>query len=442
MTSTTQWYARKPYLHFDLPLSKRKAAEYVSDPERIERHPFYPFLSCMLITPRIRRSPPGCSKRFINEPKKRNIAYPAHKDGYIFAYYKARLEAPYEGWLKVQGLDQAVTGFRRTGENNITLAKKAFDFIAANPDCQVIATDVESFFDNINHQQLKVIWARFLDTDSLPKDHYAVYKAITKYSLVERHKIYNLFGIPIFRRRSHGNQLKRLCTPQQFRENILPRNLIKPNPSLSQGVGIPQGSQLSPLLSNMYMADLDLAMHKWVSSIGGAYWRYCDDILMVTPSGSSACDMMTKLDTELQRLSLKRSGSKTQTLDHAELLAGRQLQYLGFMFNGFDAVIRPSSIHRYHRRLKKAIQAAEIRRDLESKSSGQIAPLRQQALYNMYSDGQIRGKKIKSLKKKQKFSGNFINYMAKSVGLMDSPRIKRQRKRVLRRFRSALKTRK
>ena len=442
MPNTTQWYARKPYLHFDLPLGKRKATAYVSDTDSIAGHPFYPFLSYTLTTPRIRKAPEGNTKRFIKEPKKRTIAYPAHKDGYIFAYYKAKLETPYEAWLKAKGLGQSVTAFRRIGENNVTLAKKAFDFIAANPGCQIMVTDVESFFDNINHQQLKTIWSRFLNEDSLPKDHYAVYKAITKYSIVERHKIYNLLGIPIFRRRSHGNQPKRLCTPQQFRENILPRNLIQPNTGLSQGIGIPQGSQLSPLLSNMYMADLDLAIHKWVSSIGGAYWRYCDDILIVIPNGPSACDLMTKLDTELQRLSLKRSGSKTQTLDHAELLAGRQLQYLGFMFNGFDAVIRPSSIHRYHRRLKKAIQAAEIRRDLESKSSGQMAPLRQQALYNMYSDGQIRGTKIKSRKKKQKFSGNFINYMAKSVGLMDSPRIKRQRKRVLRRFRSALKTRK
>ena len=441
MTNATSWYVRKPYLHFDQPLSERKAVEYVSDPERIARHPFYPFLTYTLTTPRIRKSLPGSSKPFVKEPKERPIAYPAHKDGYIFAYYKTKLEGPYEAWLKSKGLDNAVTAFRRTGENNITLAKKAFDFIAANPGCQIIVTDIESFFDNVNHQQLKAIWARFLDSDSLPKDHYAVYKAITRYSVVERHKIYNLFGIRMFRRSNRGDEPLRLCTPKQLREKVLARNLVRPNPGLPQGIGIPQGSQLSPLLSNMYMADLDLAMYELANSVGGAYWRYCDDILMAVPDGHRSCDPMGKLDLELNHLLLKRSIPKTQIINHAELFAKRQLQYLGFMFNGVDAVIRPSSIHRYHRKSKKALQAAVIRRDHESERSGHAAPLRKKALYNMYSDLPVRGKKIKARKKRQKFSGNFIHYMAKSANVMDSQRVERQRKRMLRRFSASLKKR-
>ncbi len=441
MTNTTDWYVRKPYLHFDLPLGERKAVDYVSDPERVARHPFYPFLTYTLTTPRIRKSATRSSKRFVKEPKERPIAYPAHKDGYIFAYYKAKLEILYEAWLKSKGLDKVVTAFRRTGENNITLAKKAFDFITANPGCQIFVTDVESFFDNIDHQKLKAIWARFQGSDSLPKDHYAVYKAVTRYSVVERHKIYNLFGIRMFSRRNRSDQPLRLCTPQQFREKVLARNLVKSNPGLPQGIGIPQGSQLSPLLSNMYMADLDLAMHELSNSVGGAYWRYCDDILLVMPEGYGSCDPIGNLDLELKRLSLKRSISKTQTIDHAELFAGRQLQYLGFMFNGVDAVIRPSSIHRYHRKVKKAIQSAAIRRDLESERSGHATPLRKKALYNMYSELPVRGKKIKARKKRQKFRGNFIDYMAKSANVMDSQRIERQRKRTLRRFRASLNKR-
>ncbi len=441
MMNTTAWYARKPYLHFDFPLSERKAVEYVSDPERVGRHPFYPFLTYTLTTPRIRKSAAGSSKPFVKEPKERPIAYPAHKDGYIFAYYKTKLEVPYEVWLRSKGLNNSVTAFRRTGENNVTLAKKAFGFIADNPGCQIIVTDVESFFDNINHQQLKSIWAMFLDSDWLPEDHYAVFKAITKYSVVERHKIYNLFGIRMFSSRNRGNQPLRLCTPKQLREKVLAKNLVKPNPGLPQGMGIPQGSQLSPLLSNMYMADLDLAMHKLANSVGGAYWRYCDDILMVIPDGHGISDPTGKLDLELNRLLLKRSIPKTQTINHDELFAERQLQYLGFMFNGVDAVIRPSSIHRYHRKSKRALQAAVIRRDRESERSGNAAPLRKKALYNMYSDPPVRGKKIKARKKRQKFNGNFIDYMAKCASVMNSQRIERQRKRTLRRFRASLKKR-
>ena len=435
MSSTSEWYVKKPYLHFDLPLGRRKAIAYVSDPIRIKRHAFYPFLSYTLTTPRIRKAPLDYSKPFVKEPKERPIAYPSHKDGYIFAYYKSKLEAAYEAWLTANGLGNAVTAFRRTGENNITLAKKAFNFIAANPECKIVVTDVESFFDNIDHQHLKMIWSRFLGENSLPHDHYAVYKAITRYSVVDRHKIYNLFGIPMFRR---GSQPLRLCTPQQFREKVLARDLIRPNPGLCQGNGIPQGSQLSPLLSNMYMADLDLAMHEWIHSVGGAYWRYCDDILTVLPGEFSVCELETRLDAEMERLSLNRSIPKTHIFNQSELLSGRQLQYLGFMFNGVDVVIRPSSIHRYHRKLKKAIQAAVIRRDHDSERLGHATPLRKKALYNMYSDLPVRGKKIKARKKRQKFSGNFIDYMAKSANVMGSQRIERQRKRTLRRFRASL----
>ena len=435
MSSTSEWYVKKPYPHFDLPLGRRKAVAYVCDPIRIKRHAFYPFLSYTLTTPRIRKAPLGCSKPFVKEPKERPIAYPSHKDGYIFAYYKSKLEAAYEAWLMANGLGSAVTAFRRTGENNITLAKKAFNFIAANPGCKIVVTDVESFFDNIDHQQLKTIWSCFIGEGSLPDDHYAVYKAVTRYSVVERHKIYNLFGIPMFRR---GNQPLRLCTPQQFREKVLARDLIKPNPGLCQGIGIPQGSQLSPLLSNMYMADLDRAIHEWINSVGGAYWRYCDDILAVFPGKASVCELETRLDAELERLSLDRSIPKTHIFNQSELLSGRQLQYLGFMFNGCDVVIRPSSIHRYHRKLKKAVQAAVIRRYHDSERLGHATPLRKKALYNMYSDLPVRGKKIKARKKRQKFSGNFIDYMAKSANVMGSQSIERQRKRTLRRFRSSL----
>ncbi len=121
------------------------------------RHPFYPLLTYSLITPRIKKAFAVSPAPFIKDPKERPIAYPAHKDGYIFAYYKSLLEAPYENWLQFNGLDTAVTAFRRNVVNNITLAKEAFDFIKANPGYQIIATDVESFFDNINHKQLKSI---------------------------------------------------------------------------------------------------------------------------------------------------------------------------------------------------------------------------------------------------------------------------------------------
>ena len=428
-TTIPTWYARKPYIHFDLPLSPKEAEAYVTNPQRVARHAFYPLLAYDIITPRIRKPSPRSVKPYVKTPKHRRIAYPAHKDGYIFSFYKSLLEAPYEAWLDKNGLGEAITAFRAIGENNVTLAKKAFDFIRANPDCKIIVTDVESFFDNLDPEVLKGIWARFLGERMLPYDHYSVFKAITKYSIIERHKAFNLFGIRLSGRLNGTDSTKRLFTPRQFRERVLSRGLVEPR----QGVGIPQGTSLSPLLSNMYMADLDLKMHTRISALGGRYWRYCDDILMVIP-GKCEPNLLADLDHELEALRLRRSSDKTHALDGAGLKGHAQLQYLGFVFNGTEAVIRSSSIHRYHRKLKKAVRGAKARQSRESQRSGQTAPLRKQALQNMYSDKPLRGKSILRRKKGRKYSENFTHYMERAAKVMDSPRISRQRRNVLKRF--------
>ena len=434
MTTTSKWYAKKPYIHFDLPLSPEDAKAYVSDPNKVARHPFYPLLSYQLITPRIRKSPPGSASPFTTEPKYRPIAYPSHKDGYIFSYYKSILEHPYEDWVNKQGLRDVITAFRSNGENNVTLAKKSFEFIKDNPVCQIVVTDVESFFDNLDHNLLKEIWARFLGKSKLPDDHYSVYKAITRYSTVERHEAYNLFGFRLSGRLSRTNSPRRLCTPKQFRDKVVSRGLIERH-VISKGV--PQGTSLSPLLSNMYMADLDSAMYAYISSLGGKYWRYCDDILIVVP-GTGKTDILRKLDRQLESLKLSRNQAKTTLLGGTDLPTRKQLQYLGFVFNGTDAVIRSSSIHRYHRKLKKAVRKARVLQSIESKRSQTTAPLRKQALYNMYSDKPVRGKRILSRVQNRKYKGNFTHYMDRAAESMGSLRIARQRRKVLKKFRSSV----
>jgi len=48
---------------------------------------------------------------------------------------------------------------------------------------------------------------------------------------------------------------------------------------LQEYYGIPQGSALSALLSNIYLVDFDEYMFKLGQTIGFIYRRYCDDIL-------------------------------------------------------------------------------------------------------------------------------------------------------------------
>ncbi len=47
--------------------------------------------------------------------------------------------------------------------------------------------------------------------------------------------------------------------------------------------GIPQGSPISAILSNIYMIDFDVKMKEFISKVNGKYYRYCDDILCIAP---------------------------------------------------------------------------------------------------------------------------------------------------------------
>lgn len=440
MSNISSWYKRKSYPHFDLPLSKKAAESFVLSFREEQSHAFHPLIAYKIVTPRTRKDP--LTRKIPKDPqtgrpikayKTRPIAYPSHKDGYIFSYYKSLLEEHYEQWLKENTLGESVTAFRRLKKNNITLAREAFDFVRANPTCKIIVTDVEGFFDSIDHQVLKRNWGFFLSEDKLPEDHYAVFKAVTKYCTVERSELYQAFSASIRKRPNSNRGPDRICTPDDFRKKIAKGNLIKRSSGWDQEVGIPQGTSLSPLLSNMYMADFDLAMYRRTSFLGGRYWRYCDDILIVIPS-ILEFGILQYIDNLLGKLKLSRSKDKTQVL-YSSQLPRKQLQYLGFLFNGEKIAVRSSSIHRYHHKLKKAIGAAKIRQREQGKKGATKAPFRKQAIYNMYSELPLRGKKAKARKRKQKYRGNFTHYMEMSARVMGSVTIGRQRKRLLRRLR-------
>ncbi len=178
-----KWYRKKSYPHFDSPLSYEKALAYVSDPENIKRHSFLPFLSFEIKV-----------RRFGKKPKSRPIKYAAHRDGYIFSYYTDILSKKYEELIQRNGLSDVVLAYRSGRGNNITFAKEAFDQIERLGSCVAIGFDVASFFDSIDHARLKQQWAMLLGSTKLPDDHYAVYRAISKYSCVDRDQCYQRLG--------------------------------------------------------------------------------------------------------------------------------------------------------------------------------------------------------------------------------------------------------
>lgn len=88
--------------------------------------------------------------------------------------------------------------------------------------------------------------------------------------------------------------------------------------------GIPQGSALSPLLSNVYLRGLDEAM----LAAGHAYVRYADDIVVLAADEAGAGDAALLLDTLVEQQGLRLNRRKTQ---RGHLRDG--FTYLGMRFD-------------------------------------------------------------------------------------------------------------
>ena len=407
-----KWFRRRGYLHFDLPIGPRKAASIVTAPSKVARHAFYPLLNYSITAEKVAKD--GSSKKLIIKEKHRPIAYAAHVDAHIYAYYSEQLTNAYEAQLAKRNLGDVVLAFRSLGKSNIDFAKQAFKAISNFGECGVVALDISGFFDNINHQILKEKWASLLGTKQLPADHYNVFKSITQHASVDRDEVYRCFGIS---KHNPKHDRYRICSSKDFRTVVRGGKLINKNRS---GKGIPQGSPISALLSNIYLIDFDEKVKTQVDWIGGLYYRYCDDMLLIVPESSKdameaeVIKLITALKVEINK---KKTEVVTFRYKGTRLLANRPLQYLGFLFDGEQITIRSAALARYSQRMKRAVRRAKMtklkRNRIKIASGQQRKPLYKRKLFEKYSH---LGKR------------NFIRYGLRAAEKMESAAIKRQLK--------------
>ena len=287
-------------------------------------------------------------------------------------------------------------------------------------DCDVIGLDVSSFFDELNHLILKEKWASLLGADQLPDDHYRVFKSITRWSWSSREKVYELFGISPNNPKAGRH---RICTPEQFRDQVRNGGMIETN---KLNKGIPQGSPISALLSNLYMIDFDQEVHEFTSSLEGRYYRYCDDILLIVPAGykSTALDFVADKIAGLHLcVHPKKTTEHEFRMQGTQLLADRPLQYLGFLFDGRQAIIRSAALARYSERMKRAVRLAKKtqlkRNKLKLRQGASAKPLYKRRLYAKFSHF---GKR------------NFITYGIRAAKILNSRAIRSQLKPLWRRL--------
>ena len=171
--------AKKPapqYTHFDRRISLVQCFKYVTSPEKISRHGFYPFIH---YTIKSRKVKDGRKEK----PKERQIYYAAHLDAWIYRYYSYLINEAYNRRVKVEDIDDVAVAYRTDlGKSNIQFAKTAFDHIRKACVCYVMIGDFTDFFDNLNHVYLKKQLCDLLSVNRLPDDFYAVYKNVTHFS--------------------------------------------------------------------------------------------------------------------------------------------------------------------------------------------------------------------------------------------------------------------
>lgn len=113
-------------------------------------------------------------------------------------------------------------------------------------------------------------------------------------------------------------------------------------------VGTPQGGNLSPLLSNIMLNELD----RELESHGQRFTRYADDCVIVVKSKAAATRVMYSITSWIERkLGLKVNATKTH------ITPPSKLKYLGFGFwkdkDGWKARPHEDSVEKFKRKLKQ-----------------------------------------------------------------------------------------
>lgn len=406
------WYKKRGYIHFDLPVGIKQAESIVTSPERVKRHAFYPFIAYEIEGKKVRRSEDGHSLDI--KKKIRPISYASHVDSHIYTYYSCILNEEYEKLIVKLGIGDNVLAFRKIGKSNIDFANDAFNEIIQRRSCVAIALDIKGFFDNLDHAILKEAWCRLLDTEKLPNDHYNIFRSLTKFSSVSKSSLYEVFGIS---KNNQKNNRLRICQPKEFREVVRKKGMIKVN---NTGHGIPQGSPISALLSNIYMSRFDETVSVIIRNIGGCYMRYCDDILCIIPLGRK--DVIIRLvNKKIRQLQLEINTDKTKTSEfrivHGQIRCDKPLQYLGFIFDGRNRLIRSAALAKFSGRMKSGVNLAKLTRDKYNEirtRKGQTAQeLYKRKIYEKYSH---LGR------------NNFVRYGFRSSEIMKSTAIRKQLK--------------
>ncbi len=479
MKKEKDWFKDRGYPHFSnkTPLSIRKNIErYVTSSLKVSKHSFSPLIFKEIkqrrykssdFNGKIRRSHrKQKNEAIISNTKVRNILYATHIDAHIYSYYTQQIITPkYESYLKQKTLlSDSVTAYRQIEtddklkfKNNVHFAKDVFEEIKRRENCVALVLDIENFFPSLNHKQLKLAWAKILDHKSLPKDHYNLFKATTRFSYVKLKDLKTKKGHFDEKELAKYKKKGKHTFFESIHDLIESDIIIHKNQKLDDSktlMGIPQGLPISALLANIYMLSFDEAIvNSLVLDHDVYYRRYSDDIVVLCKENQ--IDLVQDfIISEIEKIKLKISKEKTEkTLfkinqnrlqsynisNDGTLKENIPLNYLGFEFYGYQTLIKSKNLAKFYREMKQTIKRKHKRVEtIKEKHLLDEAPIFKRKIYRLFSYKGVKTREIQSKRTdyingkahtqyfNRKFRGNYLRYAYKASEELEAPEIKRQ----------------
>ncbi|EUJ31438.1 reverse transcriptase domain-containing protein [Listeria cornellensis] len=377
-------FKSKKYLHFDNSMEYDDVKNYVENPKKIQMHSFFPLIQYVNSFDKYEQEDKTIERK--ERPiktKSRTIMYASHLDSYIYTFYGRRLNALYNTCAIKNGIDDCAIAYRdnKSSKCNIDFAAELIHNICEMEESFIMVGDYKTFFDTLDHANLKTRMKETLVTDELDLDWYQIYKSVTKYRYIEKSLLNEKIGtdgeIKEFIKNRIRSRLENgvkervkwsyFQTYKEVRE-FIEKNGVKYN---QQKFGIPQGTPISAVFANVYMIDLDKKIQELVMNNHGIYRRYSDDFIIAIPKKSLATvedfkfvqseiiDLINESGLTLQADKTKVYEFCNKEIYDLEINKRASIDYLGFVFDGKNVLMRQKSPYKFYRKAYQLIEIAK-----------------------------------------------------------------------------------
>lgn len=348
------WLKPRRYRHLDIPVNEAFALKAMA-PAVVSRHAFSPLIHYTKKETRYRKCPETGARTIVQ--KERPIKYAAHRDACILSYYAHQANQALDAWYRETGLSDNVIAYRALKRANYDFAAEAMAFAQATAPVVIMAFDITSFFDTLDHGLLKQRLKSLLGVHRLTDDWHKVFRFITRFHYIN---LEDLKAHPVFGPRLKEKTRSRIASMEELKAEGI---TFRANPELLKGLrrGIPQGTPISAAASNLYMMEFDAAAKARCDQAGAFYRRYSDDILIICkPDDAPAieAEILRLIATEKLEIAPHKTEKTLFGKKHALPLTTKAAQYLGFTFDESGAAIRESSLARQWRKMRRAIRRA------------------------------------------------------------------------------------